>query len=149
MSDETKVTVSEKLIREGIAGSCHRCPVVMAIIEAVGDSSCEPMVVERDWSFRLCVWGRYLLAPCEVRQFVYALDSLGRKKNGAAKLPRKLTGDLAPFTFTLPSITDPEWEEACYGCEELFDPSDLDGEGMCPECLEKERSMDAEEGATP
>jgi hypothetical protein len=134
----TLVTVSEKHIREGVAGNCHRCPVALAILEAIGDRDCDPMLLEVEWEPYLVVWGRYLRAPQKVRDFLYAFDSFFRNSRGEPKLPKKLTDDLAPFTFSLPSQSDLQWEESCYRCERLFDPSELDEDGVCEECLKAE-----------
>jgi hypothetical protein len=115
-----KVKVKREHIRKGIAHDCHRCPVVLAIADAIPDS--EPMLYEdmADGT-RIDVCGRTIRAPHEVFDFMVDFDH-GRKC------------DVAPFSFELPDLDDREWQEKCYHCEELFDPEELDDEGCCPEC---------------
>jgi hypothetical protein len=140
---ETTVRVTEKHIRTGIAGDCNYCAVAMALDEATGDTECS--VGEIDWILHLCVRGRVIVAPPEVRRFVYDLDGLARKADGRPKLPRRLEGsDFAPFAFALPPFSDPEWKEECSGCSELFDRDGLDEEGFCPECREREQAEGSE-----
>jgi hypothetical protein len=137
------VRVTAEHIRTGLAGDCLRCAVALALDAATGDDEC--MVAEKDWTFHLCVWGRWIVAPPEVRRFVDAIDGLDREEDERPILPEKLEGsDLAPFAFTLPPLTDPEWQEECYGCEQLFDANELDEEGFCPECRAGEQDEGSE-----
>jgi hypothetical protein len=135
--DTTTVRVTAEHIRSGLAGDCFRCAVALALDEATGDDEC--MVGEIDWILHLRVWNRVIVAPPEVRRFVFDLDGLDRGEGGRPKLPKKLKGtDVAPFVFTLPPPTDPAWKEQCHGCEQLFAPAELDSEGCCAECREEE-----------
>jgi hypothetical protein len=136
MKVETKVQVTAIHIRTGIAGDCHRCAVALAVNEAIEDADCG--VVEVDWMIHLIIQSRYIVAPVAVRQFVNAIDAVERKESGRPKLPRKLPEDIAPFEFTLPPFNDPAWKEECNGCECLFDPAELDDEGVCEECRKAE-----------
>jgi hypothetical protein len=136
MKTATKVRVTAALIRRGIAGDCHRCAVALAVRKAMGDAEC--MVAEVEWTLRLRVWSRWIIVPWEVRWFVYTIDSLGRKSDGRPQLRQKLSEYLAPFEFTLPPFDDPAWEEQCCGCEDLFDRTELDEEGLCEDCRKGE-----------
>lgn len=126
------VHVGAKDIRAAEAGDCFRCAVARAMQRATGDS--EARVVEADWQLRLVVWGRLIVAPDDVRAFVRELDGLPRTRKNRPRLPKKLVEPVAPFTFELPAWSDPEWEEECQGCEQLFAPGDLDDDGYCEEC---------------
>lgn len=116
----TKVSVTADDIAAGVARDCVACPVALAVGRATGDDHAS--IHERDWTLRVEVWGRSIVAPYEVRMFVNAFDGHLERK------PK-------PFEFELPDDGDPEWEETCYKCEELCDPSELDDEGVCSECL--------------
>ncbi len=95
-------------------------------------------VYESDWLLRIEVWSRSIIAPWEVRQFTQDFDDLDRRKNGRAKLPRRLEEPIAPFTFEIPDPDDSEWDERCYNCEGFFKADELSDEGCCKECLAKE-----------
>lgn len=125
------VNVSADDRAKGEAGNCFRCAVALAIQRATGDGHAN--VYEREWAMYLEVHGRHIVAPQRVRQFLYAFDALDREdKRG--RLPRVLPDELKCFTFTLPSLGDPEWKEQCCECESLVSASELDDEGACREC---------------
>jgi hypothetical protein len=129
-----RVTTND--IRAGIAGDCHSCPGALALSRATKDT--EPRISERGYDgLFVCVWGQWLEAPWELREFVRAFDALERGEDGKPTLPAKLDGDLAPFSFELPPLGSPPWKEECYCCENLFDPGELDDEGYCPDCVTK------------
>jgi hypothetical protein len=130
----TIVDVTCKDIRRGISGDCFRCAVAIATGRATGDK--EARLVEVDWLLHLVVWGRWIVADPEVRDFVRAFDSLERGKSRRPILPKRLAGDIAPFRFVLPPHDSPEWQEECCSCESLVAPDDLDDEGECRECRE-------------
>ena len=140
MATATKIRVSASDIRNGRAADCFRCAVARALQRATGDD--EAHVNEIDYLLRLHVWGRIFTAPQCVTDFIVAFDRhYERYDSGRVKLPRRLPEDVRPFSFTIPPLDDPEWEEQCYHCEELCDPKTLDDEGVCQECREgaKER----------
>lgn len=132
----TVVHVTDSHIRAAIPGDCLRCAVALALDDATDDKEC--MIVEKEWTLYLVVWGRYLVAPERVRRFVSEYDGLERMESGCARLPRELQPEVAPFDFELPPINDPAWEESCYRCEELFSPTELDDEGYCEDCRKGE-----------
>jgi hypothetical protein len=127
-----RVIVTEEDIAAGIGGNCHRSPVAIAMARDTGDS--EANVHEQDWMLRVEVWGRSMLAPYKVRKFVREFDALPRTEDGRLDDSNKDFVMPKPFKFELPEIQHPDWEERCYRCEELFDPSELDDEGTCEEC---------------
>ncbi|MCI0462473.1 MAG: hypothetical protein L0Z62_36445 [Gemmataceae bacterium] len=132
-----RVRVLARHIRAGVAGNCFRCAIALGLQEATGDN--EAHVYERDWNMYLEVHSRHIVAPVEVRIFVWTVDSLDRREDGRPKLPRRLAGtDFAPFAFDLPAWDSPEWQEECYVCEGLCAPADLDDEGCCEECRDSE-----------
>jgi hypothetical protein len=135
MAGATIVKVLAKRIRKGIAGDCHGCPVAKAILETLSERHCEPQLVDIEWVTYVVVWGRYLPAPAAVREFMWAFDSLPRTKAGRAKLPKKLAGDLAPFSFTLPPFESGDWLDSCSRCGRVFEESELNGDGACHDCL--------------
>jgi hypothetical protein len=136
MKTATKIRITEDHIRTGIAGDCHRCAIALAVNEAIEDADCG--IVEVDSMIYLIIQSRYLIAPVAVRKFVNAIDELEREADGRPKLPPELPEELAPFEFTLPPFDDPAWKEECNGCEFLFDPAELDDEGVCEECRKAE-----------
>jgi hypothetical protein len=113
------VSVTAEDIAAGKAGDCYRCPVAIALARVTGDR--ESHVYGQDWMMWIDVGGRTIQAPYEVEEFVRGFDD--RKSPG-------------PFDFELPDLDDPAWRERCCRCEELFAPSELDDEGVCPECRE-------------
>jgi hypothetical protein len=127
------VSVTAQDIAAGVGGDCLLCPVAIALARDTGDA--EAIVFEKDWTLRLQVWGRSIVAPSEVRQFVRAFDDQPRKDDGRLDDKDKDYDPPVPFAFELPDQGDPEWEESCYRCEELFDPAELDDEGVCESCL--------------
>ncbi len=132
----TTVNVTEADIRAGLVGDCYNCAVALAVQRATGER--ESRIVEIDYKTKLIVGPFYLDAPWEVARFVWEFDSLDHDEDGHPILPDDLAGAvLAPFFFELPDHGSPEWEESCYGCEQLFAPDELDGEGYCEECLRK------------
>lgn len=142
MSKRAKVIrarITAKDIASGVAGNCHSCPVAISLDRATGDT--EAMVYERDWQMHLRVHGRVILAPYEVAKFVRDFDDMPRTDDGRIDTTAEAYGDRPkPFAFILPSLDDPEWKEECYGCEQLFDASELDDEGYCGECLKGSES---------
>lgn len=127
------VRVTKAHIANGEAGDCFKCAVALALAKATGDD--EANVYENDWTMYLHVWSRHIVAPYEVRQFVYDFDGQPRREDGRIDLDDEQCEPPKPFAFTLPPLSDPEWQERCYQCEELFDPSELDDEGVCKACL--------------
>lgn len=128
----TKCRVTATDIRRCQPGDCYRCAVATSLQREYGDNECN--VFEDDYLLRIHVGGRYIVAPFEVQQFVRVLDDAGRKDDGRPILPRRLPDGLKPFTFELPPLDDPAWEERCYGCEMYFAGDELDDEGCCSEC---------------
>jgi hypothetical protein len=135
------VKVTKRLIRQGRACDCYFCPVAEALQHATKDE--EASVVSRDWQLYLHVWGRYMLAPFEVTAFVHAYDDLNpsgpvdpwdRRLGYMPAVPKILPKELSPFMFEIPDMNDPEWQEECHQCEQLFDAKELDDEGYCLEC---------------
>jgi hypothetical protein len=123
-----RVRVTAKDIREGGAGDCFRCAVAGALQRATGDNDAH--VYESDFLVYLTAWSRHIHAPDRVRTFVLDYDECPvHERTG------RLPADLRPFVFTLPPQDDPEWLERCGGCEQLFAGSELDDEGICPECM--------------
>lgn len=129
------VSVTAEDIAEGVAGDCHSCPVARALIRATKDT--EPMVYEHDWSLYLKVWSRSIQAPQKVRDFVNAFDGQPRTIDGLIDTDDPDYTPMEPFGFTLPDQDDPEWQESCCNCGDLFDASELDDEGYCEDCLAK------------
>ncbi len=129
-----QVSVSEDDIREGIAGDCHRCAVSLALTRATGDT--EANVYVDDWLHYIEIGGRHVLAPPEVTAFVVQFDRQPRGEDGRIDASHRDYRPPDPFDFELPDQGDPEWKERCYKCEELFDASDLDDEGVCGDCRE-------------
>jgi len=136
MTTPTPVTVrvTAKHIRDSEPGDCYRCAVTLALAEAIGED--DVMVDDRDFVLHICVGDRWMVCPWQARRFIYAYDALDRDADGRVVLPAELAEDLAPFEFELPGLNGPAWQEACYRCEALFDPDELDGAGSCPECRE-------------
>jgi hypothetical protein len=138
-----KVKVSQTAIRTGIAGDCYRCPIVRAVQRVTSDD--EARIVERDWEYFLCVWGRWIELPEPAMSFVVAFDRLDRKKSNRVNLPDLVPRDLQPFTFELPPLDSLEWRAECYRCEQLFAAEELDEEGYCGECLAHLDLLNSEE----
>jgi hypothetical protein len=127
------VSVTAQDIRHGVAGCGFNCAIARALQRATEDDHAH--VMSHDWQLRVFVWSHSVPAPWEVISFVHAFDDLPRRKDGRPKLPRRLTGtDLAPFSFEIPALDSNGWLENCYGCEQLFEVAELDGEGYCAEC---------------
>jgi hypothetical protein len=125
-----KVTADD--IAAGVAGDCARCPVALALVRSTGDN--EVLIYERDWELWIEVWGRHILAPHNVREFIRAFDRQPRTDDGHLDTDQLGCIPPGPFKFELPDIQDPKWQERCYYCEELFDPEELDDEGVCDDC---------------
>lgn len=123
MSIAITIAVTQVDIDLGERQDCFHCPVARALQRATGDDHAE--VWERDYVLHIGVWSRSLVAPAEVQQFVRCLDG-------------QWEGTIAPFSFELPALDDPEWEEQCGECEELHRPSELDGDGLCVACRAEE-----------
>lgn len=137
-----RARVTKADIADGKPGDCLKCAVALALNRATGDG--EAMVVERDWAMCVKVWSRYIVAPYEVRRFVYHFDGWPRTEDGRLDMAVETCEEPPkPFGFTLPSQDSPEWEEECRGCETLFGPSELDGEGYCEDCRNDEAAEDA------
>lgn len=133
MSSPIVVAVTEEDIRGSEAGDCFRCAVAKSLHRCTGDDHAN--VYERDWIMYLEVWSRHIVAPIEVREFVENFDAQPRQAGSKSpRLPALLPEEVGPFTFELPPQTDPEWQERCTDCEELFASAELDDEGYCPEC---------------
>ncbi len=129
------IHVRVKHIRAGLGGDCFRCAVALALQEATGDD--EANVYEDDYLTRLEVHGRSVVAPGEVRQYVWNYDAAPRLADGRPALAARLPERLRPFSFEIPDQNDPEWDERCYGCDEYFKADELDCEGCCGECHAK------------
>lgn len=129
------VEVSAADIADGVAGDCFLCPVAIALNRATGDTAAN--VNEATWDLRIEVSGRSIPAPRKVRDFVYAFDAQPRDPHNRLDIYHADYDPPAPFTFELPDLSDPEWEEKCYVCEQPFDPSELDDDGCCGECRDK------------
>lgn len=127
------VNLTAEDIANGIAGDCHRCAVALALTRATKDD--EAMVYDSEWTIHLSVWGRSITAPYEVRHFTHEFDGQPRTEAGRIDTNHRDYKPMDPFDFELPDQDDPEWEQECYECGESFDPSDLDDEGYCKECL--------------
>lgn len=128
-----RVSVTAAHIAAGKAGDCSRCPVALALTEATGDT--EASVSEVEWELRINVHGRTILPPGEVRQFVRDFDDQPRREDDRTlDTAHKDYRPPEPFEFELPALDDPEWQEHCYCCEEIFDVAELDDEGVCEEC---------------
>jgi hypothetical protein len=129
-----KIRVTTQDIRRGVACDCFNCPVAEALQRATKDR--ESRIVSHDWNLMIVVNGRWLLADDAVADFVHAFDDLSPRRNEAHRpeLPKRLPPNIRPFTFTIPPLDDPEWQEECYGCEELFAPAELDDQGYCTNC---------------
>jgi hypothetical protein len=122
-------------IANGTAGDCHSCAVAMALTRSTRDS--DAMVYERDWTMYLRVWSRLIVAPYDVRHFVQVFDGQPRTDDNRIDVKHPDYETMEPFAFDLPDQDDPEWQEECYECEDLCDPSDLDDEGYCKDCQAK------------
>lgn len=124
------VDVTEADIREGEAASCEACPVAIALSRATGG---EGRVFSPDFDLAIGVDHLCMPAPQAVRRFVVAFDHfMGDEEDDLPALPP----EIAPFSFTIPDLNDPSWEEQCYGCSRLRDPAHLDAEGLCKACHE-------------
>jgi hypothetical protein len=134
------VRVTEQHIRDSEPGNCFRCAAAIAVAAATGDD--QSNVYEKFGLTYIETHSLHVIAPVEVRRLVRALDDLDRytkgPRKGRAKLPKKLPDELAPVEFELPAWDDPEWQEQCCQCEELFAPANLDGDGFCSECQEEQ-----------
>lgn len=130
------VEVTEHDILHGVAGNCFRCAVSLALQRATGDD--EANVYEMDWLTWLHVHGRDILAPGEVRQWIWAYDGLDRDDKGRIDVTNRRAKLPEPITFDLPELDDPEWQERCYHCEALFPRDELDDEGVCAECRKED-----------
>lgn len=128
----TKVDVTAKDIRQGVPGDCFGCAVALALQRATGDVNAR--VVDHDCQLHVEVNGRWIVPPHKATDFAVDFDHLPRTRSGRARLPSPLPEELRPFSFELPPLDDPVWEEECYGCEQLFAPKTLDYEGRCEEC---------------
>ena len=119
-----EVSVTAADIATGEPENCYACPVALALVRTTGDASAN--VFRRDWVLRVEVWGRSIVAPAEVRDFVCSFDGYQGFQ------------DVRPFAFSLPDDDSPEWKEQCQGCEGLFRCDELDDDGVCPNCLAEE-----------
>lgn len=134
------VEVTEADIRAGVAESCKNCPVAIATARATGE---ECMVYSRDHVLHLLVAHLNIEAPHSVRRFVRHFDDLGMMaEDESSVVPAVLPEDVQPFAFEIPDLKDPEWKDSCYRCEELFEASELDDEGYCKECLDKQAARE-------
>lgn len=144
MSDYT-INVTAADLATGVAGACGRCPVALALRRDARDGHAE---VYEDWGIvRIELHGRSIIAPEEVQDFVHAFDDLPRRKDGlvARKAIRRKTARFdivetlpGPFTFTLPPLNDPKWEERCCNCGEHVPQGELDDDSECEECRDDE-----------
>lgn len=137
------IEVTESDIREGVAEDCDCCPVAIAASRATGYDCA---VFSLDWVLSLRVGHLIMRAPYQVREFVMEFDDLERERFGCREKPKLATilpDGLKPFSFEIPDLTDGAWEEQCYGCEELCNPSELDREGYCAGCAAKNAEPEA------
>lgn len=128
-----RIRITKADLAAGEAGNCFRCPVAVALQRATKDDHAN--VYERDWMTYIQVGALHLLAPYQVSNFVHAVDHAKRDEGGHPIIESLMPHERPkPFAFTLPPWKSPEWKESCYGCEELFQPEELDDEGNCEEC---------------
>jgi len=128
-----RVRVTRADCRTGEPGECFRCAVALALQRATGDS--EAHVYESGWDGRMMleVHARHIPAPISVRNFIWEFDDLLLRPDGRAIGADELRRPV----FTLPPLSDSEWQEECGCCQELLPPADLDDEGTCPDCRDR------------
>jgi hypothetical protein len=131
-----RVEVTAGDIAAGEGGDCFRCAAALALQRATGDDHAN--VYERDCVLYVEAWSRHLVAPYELKKFVWDFDDLPRCPDGTPDTADPEYLAPAPFGVELPDQSDPEWQEQCYGCEDLFDAAELDDEGRCASCAAEE-----------
>jgi hypothetical protein len=131
-----QVCVTLDDIADGLIGDCYRCPVALALARATGDR--EANVYDDGGGIWLEVWGRVIEPPHEVWVFVREFDALPRTEDRHPNVVHVDYRQPEPFAFTVPDLDDPKWRECCSCCGDLFDPSELDDDGLCAECRDDE-----------